>query len=137
MTTKQLKTNKAPEWMGCKQPKLKQISRHAYQNQPKKDNSALLIQGPQNTWFLKIFPFEHDYMKTKKSFFYKYTWDLLWTLNTMEHSMILSCNKTFRHNKMWYFLRDHMKDMYKNENFNHMHNCTVSNSNALTNTEHS
>lgn len=54
--------------MGCKQPKLKQFSSHAYQNQPKKDNSALLIQGPQNTWFLKIFPFEHDYMKTKKKF---------------------------------------------------------------------
>lgn len=52
--------------MGCKQPKLKQISRHAYQNQPKKDNSALLIQGPQNTWFLKYFPLNMIIWKLKK-----------------------------------------------------------------------
>lgn len=139
MTTKQLITNKAPEWMWCKQPKLKQKSSHAYRNQPKKDNSALLIQGPENTWFLKIFPFQWTWLNENyKNVSFTHTHKTYCELfDTMEHSMILNCNKTFRHNKMWYFLRDHMKDMYTNENSNHIPNCTVSNSIALTNTEHS
>lgn len=83
----------------------------------------------------KIFFFEYDYMKIKKNFFYIYIWDLLWILNIMEYLIIFSCNKIFRYNKMWYFLRDYMKDMYKNENFNYIYNCIVSNLKVLINIE--